>query len=103
MRNRGSRWILGGRASHGREEMAVVSRNPQRAPGLPFRLARLFLRRNELRRPSERIEAAAVAGLLAALVAAIIAGGFFPDPVYPSEQAAAAGLRPTVAVISPSS
>jgi hypothetical protein len=83
--------------------MAVVSRNPQRAAGLPFRLARLFLRRNELRRPSERIEAAVVAGLLAAFVAAIIAGAFFADHVYHSEQAAAAGLRPTVAVISPSS
>jgi hypothetical protein len=83
--------------------MAVVSRNPRRAGGLPLRLARLFLRRNELRRRSERIEAAVVAGLLAAFVAAVIAGAFFADHVYHSEQAAAAGLRPTVAVISPSS
>jgi hypothetical protein len=91
------------RASHGREEMAVVSRNPQRAGGLPSRLSRLFLRRNELRRPSERIEAAVVAGLLTAFIAAIIVGAFFADHVYHSERAAAAGLRSTVAVISPSS
>jgi hypothetical protein len=83
--------------------MAVVSRNPHRAGGLPLRLARLFLRRNELRRSSERIEAAVLAVSLAAFVAAIIVGAFFADHVYHSEQAVAAGLRPTVAVISPSS
>jgi hypothetical protein len=80
-----------------------VSRNPHRAGSLPLRLARLFLRRNELRRSSERIEAAVLAASLAAFVAAIFVGAFFADHVYHSEQAVAAGLRPTVAVVSPSS
>jgi hypothetical protein len=81
--------------------MTVVRRNPHRAGGLPLRMARLFLRRNELRRPSERIEAAVLAGLLAAFVAAIVIAAFLAAQVYRSEQAAAAGLRPSVAVISP--
>ena len=81
--------------------MTVVSRNPHRAGGLPRRAARLFLCRNELRRPSERIEAAIVAGLLAAFVAAVVVAAFLALHVYHAEQAAAAGLRPTVAVISP--
>jgi hypothetical protein len=82
--------------------MTVVTRNPHRAGGLPLRTARLFLRRNELRRPSERIEAAVLAGLLSAFVAAIVVAAFLAVRVFRSEQAAAAGLRPTVAVISPS-
>lgn len=82
--------------------MTVVSRNPHPAGGLPRRVARLFLRRNELRRRSERIEAAIVAVLLAAFVAAVVVAAFLAVRVYRSEQAAAAGLRPTVAVVSPS-
>jgi hypothetical protein len=82
--------------------MTVVSRNPHRAGGLPLRTARLFLLRNELRRPSERLEAAVLAGLLAAFVAAIVVAAFLAVRVFRSEQAAAAGLRPAVAVISPS-
>ncbi len=78
-----------------------MSRNPHRAGGLPRRAARLFLCRNELRRPSERIEAAIVAGLLAAFAAAVVVAAFLAAQVYRSEQAAAAGLRPSVAVISP--
>jgi hypothetical protein len=81
--------------------MTVVRSNPHRAGGLPLRMARLFLRRNELRRRSERVEAAVVAGLLAAFVVATIVSGFLAAHVYRSEQTAAAGLRPTVAVISP--
>ena len=80
-----------------------MSSNPHRAGGLPLRMARLFLRRNELRRPSERVEAAIVAGLLAAFVAATVVAAFLAARVYRSEQAAAAGLRPAVAVISPTS
>jgi hypothetical protein len=82
--------------------MTVVSRNPRRAGCLPLRMARLFLRRNELRRPSERVEAVVLAGLLAAFVAAIVVAAFLAARVFRSEQAAAAGLRPAVAVISPS-
>jgi hypothetical protein len=82
--------------------MTVVRRNPRRAGGLPLRAVRLFLRRNELRRRSERIEAAVVAGLLAAFVAAIVVAAFAAAQFYHSEQAEAAGLRPTVAVIAPS-
>ena len=81
--------------------MTVVSRNPERTGGLPRRAARLFLRRNELRRRSERIEAVILAGLLAAFVAAVVVAGFLAVRVYRSEHAAAAGLRPTVAVIAP--
>jgi hypothetical protein len=81
--------------------MTVVSRKPHRAGGLPLRMARLFLRRNELRRPSERIEAAVVAGLLAVFVAAVVVAAFLAARVYRAEQAATAGLRPTVAVVSP--
>jgi hypothetical protein len=81
--------------------MTVVSRNPHRAGGLPLRMVRLFLRRNELRRPSERIEAAVVAGLLAVFVAATVVAVFLAARVFRSEQAASAGLRPAVAVISP--
>ena len=77
-----------------------MSRNPDRAGGLPLRAARLFLHRNELRRPSERVEAAVLAGLLAAFVAAAVVAGFVASGVYRSEQAAAAGLRPAVAVIA---
>jgi hypothetical protein len=81
--------------------MTVVSRNPHRAGGLPLRMARLFLRRNELRRPSERIEAVVVAGLLAAFVAVTVVAVFLAARVFRSEQAASAGLRPAVAVIAP--
>ena len=80
-----------------------MSRNPHRAGGLPLRMARLFLRRNELRRPSDRLEAAVVAGLLAAFVAAIVVAVFLAEHVYRAEQAAGAGLQPAVAVIAPGS
>lgn len=80
-----------------------MSRNAHRAGGLPLRTARLFLGRNELRRASERIEAAVVAVLLAAFVAAIVVAAFAGVRVYRSEQAATAALRPAVAVISPGS
>jgi hypothetical protein len=40
-----------------------VGHHPRLAGCLPLRLARLFLRPNELRRSSDRIEAAVVAGL----------------------------------------
>jgi hypothetical protein len=63
-------------------------------------MARLFFRRNALRRPSERIEAVVVAVLLAAFAVAIVASAFLAARVYRSEQTESAGLRPTVAVVS---
>jgi hypothetical protein len=77
-----------------------VGRNRHRAGGLPVRAARLFLRRNELRRRSERIEAVVVGGLLAVFVAAVVVAAFAAVRVYRSEQAANTGLLPAVAVIS---
>ena len=77
-----------------------MTRHPDQAGGLLVRTARLFLPRNELRRPSERVEAAVIAGLLAAFVAATVLAGFIAARVFHSEQAAAAGLRPATAVIS---
>ncbi len=66
----------------------------------PSRLVRLLLRRNELRRRCDRIEGAiqlalSVAFLLATVVAVLLAGH-----VYQSQSAAAARLRPAVAVVS---
>jgi hypothetical protein len=71
-----------------------------RPAGPLSRLVRLLLRRNELRRRCDRIEGAilvalSVAFLLAAVVAALLAGH-----VYQSQSAAAARLRPAVAVVS---
>jgi hypothetical protein len=78
-----------------------VSRNSHRAGGVPLRMARLYLRPNELRRGSERVEAAVLAGLMVAFVAAIVVAVFLAAHVYRSEQAADAGLRPAAAVLSP--
>jgi hypothetical protein len=80
--------------------MTVVNRHPDRAGGLLLRTARLFLHRNVLRRRSERVEAAVVAGLLAAFVAATVVAGFIAARVFHSEQVQAAGLRPAIAVLS---
>jgi hypothetical protein len=74
---------------------------PVQRPAAPLsRLVRLLLRRNELRRRCDRIEGAvlvalSVAFLLATVVAALLAGH-----VYQSQSAAAARLRPAVAVVS---
>jgi hypothetical protein len=63
-------------------------------------MRRMFLSRNELRRSSDRVEGVIVALLLAAFVAAVVTAGFLAAHVYESEQATAASLRPTVAVLS---
>lgn len=63
-------------------------------------MLRMFLRRNELRRSSDRIEGIVVAALLAAFAAAVVVAALLADHVYQSEQATAASLRPSVAVLS---
>jgi hypothetical protein len=78
----------------------VVSRYSHRADGLPLRLLRMFLRRNELRRSSDRVEGVVVALLMGAFVAAVVVAVLVAAHVYRSEQATAASLRPTVAVLS---
>jgi hypothetical protein len=60
----------------------------------------MFLRRNELRRSSDRIEGIVVAALLAAFAAAVVVAALVADHVYQSEQATAASLRESVAVLS---
>jgi hypothetical protein len=80
--------------------MKVVGRHSHRADGLPVRVVRQFLHRNQLRRSSDRVEAAVLAAVLAAFVTALVAAAFLAAHVYHSEQATAASLRPTAAVLS---
>ena len=68
--------------------------------GLPARMLRMFVGRNELRRSSDRIEGVVVAALMAAFVAAFVVAALLAAHVYRSEQATAASLRETVAVLS---
>ena len=64
------------------------------------RLARLLLGRNVLRRPSDRIEGCVIAVLLGAFLVAMIAAGFLASHTFQSQRAAAARLRPAVAVLA---
>jgi hypothetical protein len=64
------------------------------------RLGRLLLGRNKLRRPCDRIEGAVVVLLLAAFLIASVWAVCLARHVYQSEHAAAARLRPAVAVLS---
>jgi len=69
--------------------------------GRPLRrLGRLLLGRNELRRPADRVEGAVVVALAAAFLAAIVAAVCFAGHLYQSDRAAAARMRPTVAILS---
>src|ERR1700722_6208780 len=76
----------------------MVGRYSHRRDGLPLRMLRMFLRRNELRRSSDRVEGVVVAVLMVAFVVAVV--GLLAAHVYRSEQSTAASLRPTVAVLS---
>jgi hypothetical protein len=68
---------------------------------LPVRMARMFLLPNELRRSSDRIEAAILAGLAAAFVtAAVVAALLVASLCHSALAAAAAGPRPTDAVLT---
>lgn len=76
-----------------------------RRTGRPLpRLARLLVGKNELRRRSDRIEGAVLMALsavfLTAAVMAVFLAGHIYEYFYQSQHAAAAGLRPTEAVLS---
>jgi hypothetical protein len=78
----------------------MVGRYSHRADGLPTRMLRMFVRKNELRRSSDRVEGVIAAVLMAAFVAAIVVAALLGAHVYRAEQATAASLRQTVAVLS---
>lgn len=81
--------------------MRRFPRFPHRRGWLPLRTARLFLVPNELRRSSERLEAALVAGLAAVLAAAVVTAALVAAHVYRAEQTAAlTSLRQTSAVLA---
>src|SRR5260370_7475826 len=85
--------------SLGERHEVIVMRGSARRPGRPLRrLGRLLLRRNELRRPTDRIEVLIVASLTAtfltaAIVAAVLAGHLsqshhpMPPPLRPPPSA----------------
>jgi hypothetical protein len=77
-----------------------MNREVRRA-GRPLpRLARLLAGRNELRRPSDRIEGAVLVALSAAFLTAAVMAALLAVHIYQSQRATAAGLRPAVAVLS---
>ena len=65
-----------------------------------LRHGRLFLGRNKLRRPCDRIEGAIIAVSLAAFLTASVGAACVAGHLYRSERAAAARLRPATAVLS---
>lgn len=76
-------------------------RGSARRAGRPLpRLRRLVLSRNELRRASDRIEAAIIMSLVAAFLATVVAAACFAGHLYQSQRALAARLRQTMAVPS---
>ena len=72
----------------------------RRARRRSLRLGRLFLGRNKLRRPCDRIEGAVIAVLLAAFLGAFVWAAGMAGHLYQSERAAAARLRPATAVLA---
>jgi hypothetical protein len=76
-------------------------RGSARRTGRPLRRpGRLLLGRNELRRPADRVEGVVVVTLAAAFLVAIAAAVCFAGHLYQSERAAAARMRPAVAILS---
>ena len=65
-----------------------------------LRLGRLFLGRNKLRRPCDRIEGAIIAVSLAAFLTASVGAACIAGHLCRSERAAAVRLRPATAVLS---
>src|SRR5258708_26343686 len=65
-------------------------------------MARLLISRNELRRPSDRVEGAVLVTLAAAFLAAVVAASFVGAHMYHSQRAADARLRPAVAELGQS-
>jgi hypothetical protein len=72
------------------------------AATLPRRLGRMLIGRNELRRPSDRIEGAIIVTLLAGFIAAVAVASLVGVRTYQSQHAADARLRPAVAVLTAS-
>jgi hypothetical protein len=64
------------------------------------RLVRWLAGRNTLRRPVDRIEGAVLVALAAAFLVALAVASVLGVHTYQSQRAAAAGLRPVVAVLS---
>ena len=64
------------------------------------RLARLLLGRNELRRPSDRIEGCVVAVLLVAFLTAAVTAVLLAVHTYQAQRTTAARLKPTIAVLA---
>ncbi len=77
-----------------------MSREVSRTGGPLPRIARLFLGRNELLRSCDRLEGAILVALSAAFLTAAVATALLAGHLYQSQRAAAARLRPTVAVVS---
>ena len=72
-----------------------------KAPGGPLRrMARLLMRPNDLRRPTDRVEAVIVGLLAAAFLAAVAVAPGLAARIYQWESARAASLQPAVAVLS---
>ncbi len=64
------------------------------------RPARLIFGRNELRRPCDRIEGALLLAVSAAFLTVLTLAALLAGHMYNSQRAAAAWLRPTVAILS---
>jgi hypothetical protein len=64
------------------------------------RPARLIFGRNELRRPCDRIEGALLLAVSAAFLTVLALAALLAGHIYNSQRAAAACLRPTVAILS---
>jgi hypothetical protein len=64
------------------------------------RPARLIFGRNELRRPCDRIEGALLLAVSAASLTVLALAALLAGHIYNSQRAAAACLRPTVAILS---
>jgi hypothetical protein len=85
-----------------RLKVVVVRGSASRAGQRLRRLGRLLAGPNKLRRPADRIETAVIVSLVAAFLIAAVAAACFAGHLYKSQHAAAARLRPAVAVLSQS-
>jgi hypothetical protein len=80
--------------------MTGKTRAPERAPGLPVRLARLLIGPSGPRRPSDRIEGLLVMLLAAGFLVVIAAAPYFGERLYQSQRAGAAQLHAGTAVLT---
>jgi len=79
--------------------MARKTQPPVQTPSLTVRLARLLIGPNRLRRPTDRLEGSLVALLAAAFLVAVAAAPWFGERLYHAQQADAAHLHPSTAVL----